>query len=71
MGPPVINPHGDHLAASPVDWTDVPLGAGQEPRPIGNVQHTMEGEAVYNEDTRRKPGYESLVVESRWPERPA
>ena len=70
MGP-VINPHGDSLPESPIDWTDVPLGPGQEPRPVGRVQHTNEGSAIYHEDTRRTPGYEHLVVESRWPERPA
>ena len=68
---PVINPHGDSLPASPVDWEDVPLGAGQEPRPVGYLQHTMEGDPIYQTDSRRTPGYESLVVESRWPERPA
>jgi hypothetical protein len=71
MPGPVINPHGDSLPESPQDWADVPLGPGQEPRPVGNVQHTMEGAAIFHEDTRRKPGYESLLVESRWPERPA
>jgi len=68
---PVPNPHGDSLPESPIDWADVPLGAGQEPRPVGYVQHTHEGDPIVGTDTRRKPGYESLVVESRWPERPA
>jgi hypothetical protein len=68
---PVINPHGDHLPPSPVDWEDVPLGAGQESRPVGRVQHTNEGDPLFLTDERRTPGYEHLVVESRWPERPA
>jgi hypothetical protein len=68
---PVINPHGDSLPDSPVDWVDVPLGPGQEHRPVGRVQFTKDGSPYNRTDTQREPGYESLVVESRWPERPA
>lgn len=67
----VINSHGDHICPSPIDFEDIPLGAGQEPRPVGRLQHTHEGDAISGTDARREPGYEHLVVESRWPERPA
>lgn len=68
---PVTNPHGDHLPESPVDWQDIPLGPGQEPSPRGNLQFTHEGDRTQGTDTKRKPGYETQIVESRWPERPA
>lgn len=64
-------PQHDSLAESPIDWVDVPLGPGQEDRPVGHVQFTFEGDALRGTDIRRAPGYESLGVVSRWPWAPA
>lgn len=56
--------------ASPVDWTDIPLAPGQVPGPLGYLQHTKEGDVVRGTDVRRAPGYESVPVVGRYPERP-
>lgn len=68
-----INPWGDSLPPSPIDWEDVPLGDGQEPaRPNAHFQHTKNLPSdPTGRDVRRTPGYEHMVVISRWPERPA
>ena len=71
FGPLVSNPTGDDLPESPQDWQDIQLGPGQDTHTNrGHLQWTKEGDARYGTDTRRAPGYESLPVQVRWPERP-
>lgn len=68
---PVRQPRHDSLAKSPITWEDIPLGAGQEDRPVGHVQYNRQGDALRGTDIRRAPGYEHLDVVARWPWAPA
>jgi hypothetical protein len=71
LGPLVSNPWGDHYPDSPVDWMDIPLGPGQDAHTNrGHFQFTHEGDWMQGTDVQRSPGYESLPVQVRWPERP-
>jgi hypothetical protein len=63
-------PRGDELAESPVDWQDVPLGIGQEPRSSSGFQFSRDlGRVPLGNDIRRDPDDQTEIV-LRWPERP-
>lgn len=63
-------PRGDELPESPEDWTDVPLGTGQEPRPSSGFQFSRDrGMLPAENDIQRKPGEQTEIL-LRWPERP-
>lgn len=62
----------DELPESPVDWQDIPLGAGQEPNANGGAhsfQFTKEGNALTQTDVRRNPD-ETFRYIGHLPERP-
>lgn len=65
-------PNSDSLPESPVDWEDIPLGAGQQPNAYGHngsFQFSRDLDPFNpTESVRRNPS-ETWVFISRWPER--
>lgn len=67
-------PRLDEVPESPVDWHDIPLGAGQDPTGLvhdGAFQFTQDqyGSNPLGPDVRRNPDEDWTFI-SRVPERP-
>lgn len=63
----------DSLPDSPVDWTDIPLGVGQQPTGFvhnGAFQFTKDGNELDSSATVRRNPAETWQFISRVPERP-
>lgn len=66
------DPQLDSLPESPIDWEDIPLGAGQEPNAYGrngSFQYSKDLSDTRFESVRRDPDEEWKII-SRVPERP-
>ena len=62
----------DEVPEAPVDWTDIPLGVGQEPNAaFGSFQHRDDRvSGILGDDVRRDPCNLPPRVVVRYPERP-
>lgn len=66
------DPRLDEVPESPIDWVDIPLGAGQEPNAYGgpgSFQFSKDLSDTRGQSVRRDPT-ETWKIISRVPERP-